>query len=521
MRLVDIVTRGYIKRKYGPTSRPKIDFSWQGEVATVSWEPARKTWYLSAWREDWGGILESATADTAPAIDVDSLRVAVSIGIDQAKENKVPPGWIVFNTTRPLVGDIVWEGDFTNGRHYAAVDPNGDRAAWMVSKNKGLDGWIYQVVDNATMKALVRQDYLDSSQEGDTPIDEAMSYLDETGYKHEFGRILEGVTFGQFKDMLAKATAPKREDPRYVDKNGPGDHLGDILAGRVGPDWPEGFTNKVTLTGAEAEAATAEIINNDAMSYEERSTELKRITSAGMISGSDYGTALWKLVDKEKAGKRPWEMTKEEIIQSSLRLSYDGFGDQAVSRLNHQRVSSGRPVMKDADERSLRVQATIASRARFTDPIMAAKTFQDIAAVFVDVFGVTLGDEPVMEAAQIRTPVTVDENIQRGTEAMNRVISKHVNEPRAMYRQELGWIAFYWGKPGGGPPLFRGGSGISHIIAKRDWEGEHVKELLGQKGAAVAIKLVSVIATSKDISVLSGKRLVIKKRWIYRLSIKG
>ena len=60
MRLVDIVTRGYIKRKYGPSSRPKIDFSWQGEVATVSWEPARKTWYLSAWREDWGGILESA-----------------------------------------------------------------------------------------------------------------------------------------------------------------------------------------------------------------------------------------------------------------------------------------------------------------------------------------------------------------------------------------------------------------------------------------------------------------------------
>ena len=60
MRLVDIVTRGFKKRKYGPTSRPKIDFSWMGEIATVAWDPGRKTWYLAAWREDWGGILESS-----------------------------------------------------------------------------------------------------------------------------------------------------------------------------------------------------------------------------------------------------------------------------------------------------------------------------------------------------------------------------------------------------------------------------------------------------------------------------
>ena len=54
MRLVDIVTRGYIKRRYGTTSYPLIDFSWQGEIAVVRWDQARKTWYLYGYRKDWG-----------------------------------------------------------------------------------------------------------------------------------------------------------------------------------------------------------------------------------------------------------------------------------------------------------------------------------------------------------------------------------------------------------------------------------------------------------------------------------
>gem|GEM_PF-6968122 len=54
MRLVDIVTRGYVKRRYGTTSYPLIDYSWQGEIAVVRWDPARKTWYLYGYRKDWG-----------------------------------------------------------------------------------------------------------------------------------------------------------------------------------------------------------------------------------------------------------------------------------------------------------------------------------------------------------------------------------------------------------------------------------------------------------------------------------
>jgi hypothetical protein len=102
--------------------------------------------------------------------------------------------------------------------------------------------------------------------------------------------------------------------------------------------------------------------------------------------------------------------------------------------------------------------------------------------------------EILTESAEVMTPVTVGENISRGLEAMKRVISRHVNEPRAMFRQDLGWIAFYWGISKGAPPNFRGSYGIAKIIAKRDWEGKHIRELLGQRGEDVVLKLVEVIA---------------------------
>ena len=226
MRLVDIVTRGYIKRKYGPSSRPKVDLSWQGEIATVSWDPDRKTWYLAAWREDWGGILESAVKD------------------------------------------------------FKSFDEFEKKYRWTF-----LEGEKY-------------------------PPSQAGFYI--------------------YADELAD--------------------LSDAY-----PEWAEQAEQK----------------------------------------WEDEGYAKISL----KENKQPWKMNTEEIVKSSLRLSYAEFGDQAVARNNHNRLSRGLPVMTEKDELNQRVQATLACRERFTTPIRAAKTFQDIADVFSDVFGVTVGDDPVMETA--------------------------------------------------------------------------------------------------------------------------
>lgn len=129
----------------------------------------------------------------------------------------------------------------------------------------------------------------------------------------------------------------------------------------------------------------------------------------------------------------------------------------------------------------------------------------------------------VFESAQVATPTTPEENIRRGREAMKHVIATGAKEYRAMYRKELGWIAFSWGTPGTPPPEFKNrkeaaewwaklpgktngqkgsrvfakGRGVSHIIAKRDWEAKWMNHFAGQSGREVALKCVEVIARGK------------------------
>lgn len=102
--------------------------------------------------------------------------------------------------------------------------------------------------------------------------------------------------------------------------------------------------------------------------------------------------------------------------------------------------------------------------------------------------------DAVFEFAQVKTPITAEDNIRRRREAMKHVIAAKAKEYRAMFRKDLGWIAFSWGTPGKAPPefknrkeaalwwtaldgktnkqkgrnLFQSCRGVSHIIAKRD-----------------------------------------------------
>lgn len=133
-------------------------------------------------------------------------------------------------------------------------------------------------------------------------------------------------------------------------------------------------------------------------------------------------------------------------------------------------------------------------------------------------------DEAIYEGlileSNIATPYNVEENIKRGTEAMRHVILTHGKEYHAMYRKGLGWIAFSWGEPGTQPPNFKNreeaakwwanlpgktnaqkgshvfakGHGISHIIAKRDWEAKWMKHFAGQSGSQIAMELIEVMA---------------------------
>ncbi|MGI8635418.1 MAG: class I tRNA ligase family protein, partial [Segetibacter sp.] len=80
-------------------------------------------------------------------------------------------------------------------------------------------------------------------------------------------------------------------------------------------------------------------------------------------------------------------------------------------------------------------------------------------------------------------------NIQSGIWSLQKVITQQTDVPGAMHRYDLkdiNEITFVWGEAGNIEQKFKGGYGISHIIAKRHSETGD--------GLDVAIKLVEVIA---------------------------
>lgn len=76
--------------------------------------------------------------------------------------------------------------------------------------------------------------------------------------------------------------------------------------------------------------------------------------------------------------------------------------------------------------------------------------------------------------------------------AMDRVIRRQRDEWAALTRPGLGPVDFRWGKPGL-PPNFGDGSGVSKIIAKRDYEAKTDQEFAGQTGTHVARAMVETL----------------------------
>jgi len=91
-------------------------------------------------------------------------------------------------------------------------------------------------------------------------------------------------------------------------------------------------------------------------------------------------------------------------------------------------------------------------------------------------------------------------NIQSGILSLKKVITQQIDVPGAMHRYDLkdvNEITFIWGEPGNIEQKFKGGHGISHIIAKRDAETGN--------GLDVAIKLVEVIAKGELYKEVAAK----------------
>ncbi|MBR2207263.1 MAG: hypothetical protein IJ859_00475, partial [Synergistaceae bacterium] len=98
-------------------------------------------------------------------------------------------------------------------------------------------------------------------------------------------------------------------------------------------------------------------------------------------------------------------------------------------------------------------------------------------------------DKPLIERYN---KAGIEENIQRGSEAMDKVISEKTDVMNAMHRDDVGDISFLYGTPGTGEKL-KHGWGISHLIARRNQQGYN--------GEDIARKMVEVIAKGYTIPV--------------------
>ena len=93
----------------------------------------------------------------------------------------------------------------------------------------------------------------------------------------------------------------------------------------------------------------------------------------------------------------------------------------------------------------------------------------------------------------------IQENIQKGRDAIEKVLSSKENFPMAMHRDDTGDIDFVWGTEGDPERRFKGGWGLSHIIAHRNAQGIN--------GYEVALILPEVIMRGKKRKGITDSRV--------------
>jgi hypothetical protein len=96
-----------------------------------------------------------------PAVLSVEARLTPVVGVDHIKARMVdalpvdvPPGAIVMNAPRPLLGSTTLEGEFVSGRFYAVILPEDSMAARFVEENRKLDARVLVAVSRETRMEL-------------------------------------------------------------------------------------------------------------------------------------------------------------------------------------------------------------------------------------------------------------------------------------------------------------------------------------------------------------------------------
>lgn len=108
-----------------------------------------------------------------------------------------------------------------------------------------------------------------------------------------------------------------------------------------------------------------------------------------------------------------------------------------------------------------------------------------------------------------QSKINIQFEIKQGKAALRRVIRNKADVYNAFLRPNLGLISLIYGKPGNPSNEFKTGYGISHIIAKRNFEAHQSKSRNRQElGITVANKLIEVVVKGKITKTVESKKTV-------------
>ena len=94
--------------------------------------------------------------------------------------------------------------------------------------------------------------------------------------------------------------------------------------------------------------------------------------------------------------------------------------------------------------------------------------------------------------------IPTSQNIAEGKTAIETALSKRTSVPAAMYRRDVGEITIDYGKPGDPSRNFAEGFGLSHIVARRNAQGQNGEEFVREILPEVLAKgRLSALRTSK------------------------
>jgi phage gp29-like protein len=209
--------------------------------------------------------------------------------------------------------------------------------------------------------------------------------------------------------------------------------------------------------------------------------------SFGGEEETDVDALCTNVLSLSQAGKNVNTAWLEE--KTGYEFDEDDQGDPAIEEVPPADGDETEETNEPPNALPSSVRNRLAAIADLTDPELQRECLVELAEnipALKRVFNAGGGDQPRDSLGRWVDEngggLSTKDNLQRGTKAMDRAIRKKADVQKAMYRRGIGQIDFRWGTPGNASNDFKGGFGISHVIAKHGEKSARALPLVLAKG---------------------------------------